>query len=107
MKRKIIIFTGDPNSINSEIIHKTWNKLDKKLKKRIYFISNYNLIKSQFKKLKYNTKINKVKNIFDQEGSLNIKIIDVNLKFQNPFSVKKSIASSLFILIAVLSLLVG
>ncbi|MEC7212521.1 MAG: 4-hydroxythreonine-4-phosphate dehydrogenase PdxA [Pseudomonadota bacterium] len=93
MKRKIIIFTGDPNSINSEIIHKTWNKLDKKLKKRIYFISNYNLIKSQFKKLKYNTKINKVKNIFDQEGSLNIKIIDINLKFQNPFSVKKSIAS--------------
>ena len=34
MKRKIIIFTGDPNSINSEIIHKTWNKLDKKLKKK-------------------------------------------------------------------------
>ena len=93
MKRKIIIFTGDPNSINSEIIHKTWNKLDKKLKKRIYFISNYNLIKSQFKKLKYNSKINKVENIFDQEGSLNIKIIDVNLKFQNPFSVKKNIAS--------------
>ena len=93
MKRKIIIFTGDPNSINSEIIHKTWNKLDKKLKKRIYFISNYNLIKSQFKKLKYNTKINKVENIFDQEGSFNIKIIDVNLKFQNPFSVKKNIAS--------------
>lgn len=93
MKRKIIIFTGDPNSINSEIIYKTWNKLDKKLKKKIYFISNYNLIKSQFKKLKYNTKINKVENIFDQEGSLNIKIIDVNLKFQNPFSVKKNIAS--------------
>ena len=93
MKRKIIIFTGDPNSINSEIIHKTWNKLDKKLKKKIYFISNYNLIKSQFKKLKYNTKINKVENIFDQEGSFNIKIIDVNLKFQNPFSVKKNIAS--------------
>ena len=93
MKRKIIIFTGDPNSINSEIIHKTWNKLDKKLKKKIYFISNYNLIKSQFKKLKYNTKINKVENIFDQESNLNIKIIDVNLKFQNPFSVKKNIAS--------------
>ena len=93
MKRKIIIFTGDPNSINSEIIHKTWNKLDKKLKKRIYFISNYNLIKSQFKKLKFNTKINKVENICDQEGSFNIKIIDVNLKFQNPFSVKKNIAS--------------
>ena len=93
MKRKIIIFTGDPNSINSEIIHKTWNKLDKKLKKKIYFISNYNLIKSQFKKLKYNTKINKVENIFDQESNLNIKILDVNLKFQNPFSVKKNIAS--------------
>ena len=35
MKRKIIIFTGDPNSINSEIIYKTWNKLGKKLKKKI------------------------------------------------------------------------
>ena len=33
MKKKIIIIAGDPNSINSEIIYKTWKKL-KNLKKK-------------------------------------------------------------------------
>ena len=28
MKNKIIILTGDPNSINSEIIAKSWQKLN-------------------------------------------------------------------------------
>ena len=26
MKKKILLVTGDPNSINSEIIFKTWKK---------------------------------------------------------------------------------
>ena len=34
MNKKIIIITGDPNSINSEIIFKTWKKLDKRTKKK-------------------------------------------------------------------------
>ena len=52
MKKKIIIVSGDPNSINSEIIFKCWKKINKGLKK-IYFISNYSLMKKQFKKLNY------------------------------------------------------
>ena len=32
MKNKIIL-AGDPNSINSEIIYKSWNKLNAKVKK--------------------------------------------------------------------------
>ena len=36
MKKKIIIISGDPNSINSEIIFKCWKKLSKKLKSQIY-----------------------------------------------------------------------
>ena len=51
IRKKILVFGGDPNSINSEIIFKTWKKLNKSLKKKIYIISNYNLIKSQFQKL--------------------------------------------------------
>ena len=52
MKKKIII-SGDPNSVNSEIIYKVWKKLNKNLKrKKIYLISNYNLIRKQFVKLK-------------------------------------------------------
>ena len=48
MKKKIIIVGGDPNSINSELIYKSWKKLDKSLRNRIYIISNYSLLKAQF-----------------------------------------------------------
>ena len=52
MKKKIIIISGDPNSINSEIIYKSWKKLSKKLKE-IYINFKFNLLKRQFKKLNY------------------------------------------------------
>ena len=29
MKKKLLIISGDPNSINSEIIFKSWKKLKK------------------------------------------------------------------------------
>ena len=54
--KKIIIVSGDPNSINSEIIYKSWIKINKSLKKRIYLISNHNLLRLQFKKLNYKRK---------------------------------------------------
>ena len=63
MSKKIILFSGDPNSINSEIIYKSWKLLNNSLKKRIYILSNYALLKDQFKKLNYKVKIIKVKNI--------------------------------------------
>ena len=47
MKKKILIVSGDPNSINSEIIFKAWKKLNKVEKKKIYLISNSNLLKKQ------------------------------------------------------------
>ena len=50
MNKKIIIVSGDPNSINSELIFKSWKKLKKPIKNKIYLISNYKLIKKQFKK---------------------------------------------------------
>jgi len=59
--KKILIVTGDPNSINSEIIYKTWKRIDKNIKKRIYIISNYRLLKTQFKKLNYSVKMIDVK----------------------------------------------
>ena len=57
MKNKIILVSGDPNSINSEIIYKSWKKLKKSKKKRIFVISNTNLLTQQFKKLKYPIKV--------------------------------------------------
>ena len=41
--KKICIVSGDPNSINSEIIFKSWNKLNKKTKNKIILIGNYEL----------------------------------------------------------------
>ncbi len=87
MKNKIIIVSGDPNSINSEIIYKTWKKLNKKIKKNIYLIANYKLIINQFKKLKYKINVVKVKNLDQNALTNNLKIIDVPLIFNNSFKV--------------------
>ena len=32
--KKIVIISGDPNSINSEILYKSWKKLGNNLKKK-------------------------------------------------------------------------
>ena len=47
-EKKIAVIIGDPNSINSEIIFKSWKKLDSNFKKKIYFIGNIELVKKQF-----------------------------------------------------------
>ena len=47
MKKKIILVSGDPNSINSEIIYKCWKKIPKNLKNKIILLSNYNLIQQE------------------------------------------------------------
>ena len=78
--KKIIIVSGDPNSINSELIIKSWKKIDKIKKKKIYLISNYNLIKAQFKKLNYSTKVCKVKNLNDRNNDYSLKIKKHNLE---------------------------
>ena len=72
MNNKIIIVAGDPNSINSEIIYKAWKKIDNKIKKRLYLIANYNLISSQYKKLKYKANVIKINNIEDNITSTNL-----------------------------------
>ena len=54
--KKIIIVTGDPNSINSEIIYKSWSKIKPFLKKE-FILTNTLLLKKQFHKLKYNFKL--------------------------------------------------
>ncbi len=85
--KKIILISGDPNSINTEILFKSWKKMSKSLKKRIYLISNYNLILDQSKKLNFSLNISKVKSINDEKNKFFLKILDVNLNYKNPFNV--------------------
>ena len=96
MKKKILIIGSDPNSINSEIIYKSWKKLKLKEKNQIYLISNYELMVKQFKILNYPVKLIKVKNINDDVETNKLKIINIDLKFNNPFKVPIN-SSSMFI----------
>ena len=91
--KKIILVAGDPNSINSEVIFKCWKKIDNSVKSKIYLIANYKLILKQFKKLKYSIKIIKVKNIHESDKNNKLKVIDIDLKFKNPFNVTSGVAS--------------
>ena len=57
MKKKIILIAGDPNSINTEILFKVWNKVNKNLRRRLYIIGNYQLIDHQKKALGFKHKL--------------------------------------------------
>ena len=87
MKKKIIIVAGDPNSINCEIISKTWRAINTSIKRKIYLIGNFNLINKQFNKLKRKVSIIKVKQLEDNTSPNKLKIIDIPLNFKNPFKV--------------------
>ena len=91
--KKIIIVAGDPNSINSEIIYKSWQKLNNKTRKYVYLIGSYELITKQFKKLKFKLTLEKVTNLNKENASNKLKIIDIPLKFKNPFKVPFANAS--------------
>ena len=93
MKDKILILSGDPNSINSEIICKSWKKLNNFLKQKIYLISNYDLFKKQIKKLNFKIKLVKVDNIDQKVNENKLKIINIDLKYNDPFNVEKKNAS--------------
>ena len=43
MKKLILILASDPNSINSEIIVKTWKKIPYRVRKNIFIIGNFEL----------------------------------------------------------------
>ena len=75
MKKKIILISGDPNSINSEIIFKCWKKLSIQMRKKIYLVANYNLLETQFKKLNYKIKLKSVKNINNDIKSNKLKVL--------------------------------
>ena len=97
MNNKIVIITGDPNSINSEIIFKSWKRLNNQIKKNIYLIGSYELLRKQFKKLNYKSKIIKVKNLNESLNKNDLKIIDIPLKFSKPFNVSKEDSSKYII----------
>ena len=89
MKKKILIIFGDPYSINSEIIFKVWKQISNQLKKNIIIIGNTSLIQKQFKKLGYNIGIHQIKDLNENLSSNKLKVINIDLNFDNPFKVRE------------------
>ncbi len=79
MKKKIAIVSGEPLSVNSEIIAKSWKKIKKIYRKKIFIIGNYSLIKEQLKRLKIKIPVIKINSIKKINSSAGLQILDVPL----------------------------
>jgi|TARA_B110000211_G_scaffold233286_1_gene299084 4-hydroxythreonine-4-phosphate dehydrogenase len=87
MKKKIAIILGEPNSVNSEIIAKMWNLLEKSLKKNIFIIGNYTLLKEQLRIINLNVPLNKITNLNEFKSKNALQVLNVPLNFKNPFKI--------------------
>ena len=87
MKNLICIISGEPNSINSEIIGKVLKMKKKFSRQNFFIIGNYKLIKKQFEQLKSNIKLKKITKIENNNFAKNNFVLDVPLVFKNPFKV--------------------
>ena len=99
MKKVIAIIAGEPNSISSEIIFKSWKYRNQYLHKPFFVIGNINLLNMQKKLLKYKFKIKKINNNFklnDLMGS-ELPVYNINYNQKKPFE-KISIKSNIYIL---------
>ena len=85
MKKLIAIVAGEPNSINSEIIVKTW-KITKN-KKKFFVIGNYLLIKKQINKIGLKIPLMEISSI-DQFDNNKLNILNVTCKFKSVFKNK-------------------
>ncbi len=82
MKNVIALVAGEPVSINSEIIAKTWRKLSKR---NFFVIGNYSLLKKQLNKLGLKTPLKKINSFKDFKVESKLNILDIPLKFSSVF----------------------
>ena len=75
MSKKICIVYGETKSINAEIIFKSISKINKSIKKKIFIIGNFKIIKKQLKKLNYRLQLNKIDDL--SEFSKKIDVLNI------------------------------
>ncbi len=92
--KKIAIIHGEPNSINTEIIVKSWKKLNNSQKKSLFIIGNKKLLTEQIKRLKFKIGVNLISKKAINFNSKKLNILNVNVKFKNPFKIEKKIGSN-------------
>ena len=86
MNKSIAIIAGEPNSISSEIIFKSWKLRKQYTHKPLFIIGSINLLDLQKKKLNYKIKIKKIDNNFtiNDLKSNELPVYDIEYKQKNP-----------------------
>ena len=87
MTKPIAIIAGEPNSISSEIIFKSWKLRKRYIHKPLLVIGSIHLLNLQKKKLKYHIRIKKIKSNFntkDLNGN-ELPVYDVEYKQKKSF----------------------
>ena len=80
MSKKICIVYGETKSINAEIIFKSISKINKSLKKKIFIIGNFKIIKKQLKELNYRLQLNKIDDLSEFSKKIDVLNIKDNRK---------------------------
>ena len=98
MTKPVAIIAGEPNSISSEIIFKSWKLRKRYVHKPWIVIGNVKLLNMQKKKLKYHIRIKKIKSNFNAEDlkGNELPVYDVEYKQKKPFQ-KISSKSNMYI----------
>ena len=90
MKKKFAIVTGEPDSINIEIIGKVWKKLKSIEKNNLFLIGNYKLIKFQFETNKIKIPLKIINNTKSIKSNNFLHVFDVHINFKNFDKVNKN-----------------
>ena len=99
MNKPIAIIAGEPNSISSEIIFKSWKLRKQYIHNPLFIIGSIQLLNLQKKKLNYQIKIKKIDNNFkiNDVKSNELPVYDIGYKQKKSFE-KISNKSSQYIL---------
>jgi len=87
MNKSIAIIAGEPNSISSELIFKSWKLRKQYTHKPLFIIGNIQLLNLQKKKLNYKIKIKKINNNFKIKDlrSGELPVYDIKCNQKKPF----------------------
>ena len=87
MNKPIAIIAGEPNSISSEIIFKSWKLRKRYIHKPLMVIGSIQLLNLQKKKLKYHIRIKKINSNFNMKdlNGNELPVYNVEYKQKKPF----------------------
>ena len=89
MNKSIAIIAGEPNSISSELIFKSWQLRKQYIHKPLFIIGNVQLLNLQKKKLNYQIKIKKIDNNFKINDLKSNELPVFNIEYKQKKSFEK------------------